>query len=112
MKPRSVAVVAALVGTALISLPADASAKLFTRADRAAQGSESVAEGVIDWSNREGTELVLSNGTHLTVPLSVPGVVHTQLKHGRPIKAYYKKNGAENVVTLMFVGGVHPGSGG
>jgi hypothetical protein len=113
MKMRSLAIGAVLAWTALISFPAAApGAKLFPRTDQAVQKPESVAEGTIAWSNREGTELVLSNGTHLTVPLTVPDVVHTNLKHGRPIKAYYEKHGAENVVTMMYVGGVHPGGGG
>jgi hypothetical protein len=36
----------------------------------------------------------------------------TDLKPGRPIEAYYKKEGGRNVVTLMFTQGVHPGGGG
>lgn len=112
MNARSVAVSAAIVWAAFMSFPPAAPAKLFSRSPSAGQTAEPVAEGIIVWSNREGTQLILGSGLHLIVPVSLPGVVHTELKPGRPIKAYYKKEGSENVVTLMFVRGVHPGSGG
>jgi hypothetical protein len=111
MRGRLIAVSAVLGWTALMSLPTAAPAKLFSSVDRAGQ-QESVARGVIVWSNREGTELVLGNGLRLTVPVSLPGIIHTDLKPGRPIEAYYKKEGGRNVVTLMFTQGVHPGGGG
>jgi hypothetical protein len=112
MRARLIAVSAVLAWTALLSLPTAAPAKLFSRVEREGQASESVARGVIVWSNREGTELVLGNGLRLTVPVSLPGIIHTDLKPGRPIEAYYKKEGGKNVVTLMFTQGVHPGGGG
>ncbi|HEV8437476.1 MAG TPA: hypothetical protein VGT40_05230 [Methylomirabilota bacterium] len=83
-----------------------------SRVKDARQGSESVIQGAVAWANREGTELVLDNGTHLTVPLSVKNVVHTDLKHGRPIKAWYEKRDGQNVVTAMFVSAITPGGGG
>ena len=47
------------------------------RTTRAAQGPYSVVQGTIASSDRNGIELVLANGTKLTVPLSVRSVLHT-----------------------------------
>jgi hypothetical protein len=73
---------------------------------------EKVVNGVIMQSDPTGTYLVLNNWTELYVPLDLPHVVRTELKWGRPIKAYYKTVDGRNVVTLMFTLGVHPGGGG
>ncbi len=73
---------------------------------------EKVVDGIIAQSDPTGTYLVLKGGTELYVPLGLPCVVRTDLKWGRPIKAYYKMIDGRNVVTLMFTLGVHPGGGG
>ncbi len=71
-----------------------------------------VVNGVIVQSDPTGTYLVLNNGTELFVPPGLPLVVRTDLKWGRPIKAYYRTVEGRNVVTLLFTLGLHPGGGG
>lgn len=78
----------------------------------AAGEEEKVVEGIIAQSDPTGTYLVLKSGIELYVPPDLPGVVRTELRWGRPIKAYYKTVDGRNVVTLMFTVGVHPGGGG
>lgn len=85
----------------------------FTTAAMPAAGEdETVVNGVIRQSDPTGTYLVLHDGTELYVPPGLPHVVRTDLRLGRPIKAYYKTVDGRNVVTLMFTPGVHPGGGG
>ena len=107
---RRVALMTALTATAtmaaLVAPPAANAASI--RAGTA----ESVADGSIAWSNRDATKVVMTNGTQLTVPVSLPGVVHTELNHGRPVKAYYETRDGRNTVTLMFVEPITPGGGG
>jgi hypothetical protein len=73
---------------------------------------EKVVSGTIAQSDPTGSYLRLHDGTELYVPPDLPGVVRTELKPGRPIKAYYRPLDGRNVVTLMFTLGLHPGGGG
>jgi hypothetical protein len=117
MKPRClslVAVLSAVLIGAVGNTPPASAASLTqpgSSAGETGRGHESVAQGTIAWTNRDASEVVLDNGMRLTVPPSLPNVVRTELNHGRPIKAYYEKRDGQNVVTLMYVQGVHPGSG-
>lgn len=43
---------------------------------------------------------------------ALTNVVPTQLAPRRPVKAYYETRSGQNVVTLLYVQGVHPGAGG
>ena len=82
------------------------------RTTGAAHGPYSVIQGTIASSDRNGIELVLTNGTKLTVPLSVRSVLHTQLTPSRPIKAWVTNEGEKKVVDTMCVVSIHPGGGG
>ena len=75
-----------------------------------APGPESVVEGTIARTNKEATRLVLTNGMELTVPLTVPAL-HTELTPHRSIKAYYRDEGGENIVTMIVPIQAHPGAG-
>ncbi len=76
------------------------------------RGADSVIEGTIRSSDVRGVELVLTNGKTLTVPLTVKGVLHTDLKPPRPVKAWVRNEEGKNVVDTMFVLAIHPGGGG
>ena len=78
----------------------------------AARGPYSVVQGTIASSDRNGIDLVLTNGTKLTVPLSVRSVLHTQLTPNRPIKAWFTNEGEKKVVDTMCIVSIHPGGGG
>ena len=78
----------------------------------AVQGPYSVVQGTIASSDKNGIELVLTNGTELTVPLSVRSVLHTQLTPNRPIKAWFTTEGEKKVVDTMCLVSIHPGGGG
>jgi hypothetical protein len=101
--------VAAFDLAAVTSESSDAS---LDRARGAVPAPYSVVQGIIASSDRNGIELVLTNGTRLTVPLSVRSVLHTQLTPNRPIKASCTNEGEEKVVDTIFVVGIHPGNGG
>jgi hypothetical protein len=73
---------------------------------------EKVVSGTIGESDRNGMYIVLKSGAQLYAPLDLSGIVRTELKPGRPIKAYYRPVDGRNVVNLMFTLGVHPGGGG
>ena len=114
---RALAVAATLA--ALLGAPVDVSATdlaaltskpLDTRGP--VPGPYSVVQGTIASSDRNGIDLVLTNGTRLTVPLTVRSVLHTQLTPNRPIKAWVTNDGEKKVVDTMCIVGIHPGNGG
>ena len=96
--------------TAVTSEPHDASLERTRGA--AVRGPYSAVQGTIASSDRNGIELVLTNGTKLIVPLSVRSVLHTQLTPNRPIKAWFMNEGEQRVVDTICIVSIHPGNGG
>ena len=74
-------------------------------------GEETMVKGTIRWADERGMDVVLKNGQHLTVPLTI-NVRHVLLTPPRSIKAYYTRTLDGDVVSLIVVEDLQPGSGG
>ena len=74
-------------------------------------GDQPVLQGTIRWADERGIDIYLRNGQHLIVPLTL-NVRHVLITPPRTIKAYYERTPDGNVVTLIVVEELQPGSGG
>jgi hypothetical protein len=72
---------------------------------------DTVVQGTIAWANRDGTEIMLKDGTRLYVPPRV-NVSRSSLTPPHSIKAYVRNEGGRRMVTLIEVQALHPGGGG
>ena len=71
----------------------------------------SVVQGTIAAASRDGSEIVLKDGTRLVVPPDV-NVSRAALTPPHSIKAYVRDDNGRKVVTLIEVQALHPGGGG
>jgi hypothetical protein len=112
MRFRQLIVASTVLAAATLEVLASVSAAR-TPEDRSARGGGSVVQGTITGANvnADGTELLLKDGTRLIVPPTV-NVPHGQLTAPHSVKAYYTRTERGNVVTLIEVQALHPGSGG
>ena len=78
---------------------------------RPGAGDQPVLQGTIRWADERGIDIYLRNGQHLIVPLTL-NVRHVLITPPRIIKAYYERTPDGNVVTLIVVEELQPGSGG
>jgi hypothetical protein len=74
-------------------------------------GDRPVVQGTIRWADERGINIYLRNGQHLIVPLTI-NVRHVLMTPPRAIKAYYERTAEGDVVTLIVVEELQPGSGG
>ena len=74
-------------------------------------GEEAVVKGTIGYADERGVDVVLKNGQHLMVPLTI-NVRHVLLTPPRSIKAYYTHTLDGDLVNLIVVEELQPGSGG
>jgi hypothetical protein len=95
MRTRAIFAAAVVAAACLVAVEAPADPVTASESPTsAAMGTErtapreSVVAGTIARSDRRGTELTMGDGTQLTVPLTVKGVVHTDPKPRRPIEAF------------------------
>jgi hypothetical protein len=70
-----------------------------------------MAQGPIAWASADGEYLRLKNGTRLIVPEGV-NVPRSMLTAPHSVKAYYTPTSRGNVVSVIEVQALHPGSGG
>ena len=74
-------------------------------------GDQAMVNGTIGWADARGVDVVLKNGQRLMVPLTV-NVRHVLMTPPRSIKAYYTRTLDGDVVNLILVEDLQPGSGG
>jgi len=70
-----------------------------------------MVHGTIAWASADGEHLVLKDGMRLIVPERV-NIPRSRLTAPHAVKAYYTRTDRGNVVTLIEVLALQPGSGG
>ena len=109
MRFKGLAVVMSFVSAAMVGAMASAAPPRIGDNPPAPFGP--MVQGTIAWASADGAQLVLKDGTRLLVPseLNVP---RAKLTTFHSVKAYYTRTDRGNVVTMIEVQGLHPGSGG
>jgi hypothetical protein len=74
-------------------------------------GDPAMVKGTIGWADERGVDVVLKNGQRLVIPLTI-NVRHVLMTPPRSIKAYYTRTLDGDVVNLIVVEDLQPGSGG
>jgi hypothetical protein len=112
MRFRQLIVASTVLAAATLEVLASVSAAR-PPGESSARGGGSVVQGTIASANAnaDGTELLLKDGTRLIVPRTL-NVPRGQLTAPHSVKAYYTSTERGNVVTLIEVQALHPGSGG
>ena len=106
---RGLVVVMSFVSAVMVGAMASAAPPRI--GDQAPLPLGAVAQGTIAWASANGEWLVLKGGTHLIVPESV-NIPRAKLTAPHSVKAYYDRTDRGNVVRLIEVQALHPGSGG
>src|SRR5512132_3827466 len=74
-------------------------------------GDPAIVKGTIGWADERGVDVVLKDGQRLVIPLTI-NVRHVLMTPPRSIKAYYTRTLDGDVVNLIVVEDLQPGSGG